>query len=1548
MLPLRGRFAPPITELVVPTGAACAASLPSPSAARGEHEPTARGHNSTRAALTKRGGWHWGALVSMLLLSLSLGAGAQAQPRINFATTVTNPLEKGSRDDRGSTFAPADFDGDGLTDLAITVGNGGFFDLSASVSSGGARSPIVGPNGGLIIALSNGDGTLAQTGYPVANANELVIADFNGDGALDVAVSSDSGSISVLINNGSGGFGAPVVTQTTGFPRNPVAGNFVAGGGLDLAFSFSNDQGNGIVVLPGQGDGTFGAAVVYSTGSFVADNAPGDFNGDGVDDLALALYNGNTARPTLGVFLNNNAGDGFAPVASYALSTNFGFASPVLTGDFNGDGALDLATQVSDFGGGSVTLNLLPNVADGSGTFGAPASYTSGNDVPITGDFNSDGFTDLASIDRDNGQIIVLLGTSDIGALSRVNSPVTDNASGLTVADFNGDDIPDLAAIDRSAGFVVALAGVGDGSFNGEATFGGGSFPFALAPDDFDGDGTSDLAALSSDAVSVLLAAQGTVTIDALTDLFFDQDSDPFPVELSGIGDGKDGTRNLSVSATSSNPNVATVTLDYTPSQSEGTLLVTPLSGGRTIVTVTVTEDGPNPTSKSVGFEVAVRETPSVVVTTLQDTDDDSDGLISLREAISFASNSGATVTFAPGLAGTIALQNSLFSFGPFSVQGPTDASIVVSGDSDGDGSGDVALLQVFSFGGGAINISNLTLARGAGFRGDLDRDSDGGPSISTFGATINFSNCTIRDNVGGNGGTGEAGNSNDPNSEGGNGGSGAPALDAFDGGTLTFNNCTLIGNVGGAGGAGGVGNAGNGAPGANANAINASSVSFCTITGNRGSTGRSAVGNTSGTTTISNSIVTGNTPSNIGPNVTATFSLTEGDGGLAASGLRDNGGPTQTIAIRRDGPAFNAGDPAVEGGTDQRGLARVAEGRADIGAYELQNNVPTDITLAPDTVLENQPVGTTVGSFTTIDADANDTFTYALVDDPNLGALDNALFRIVGGTLQTAAVLDFEADSSLTIRVQVSDGTETFEKILDVTVLDVNEAPTLSAIGAQATDEDTASAPITFTVSDPDGNLNDLTLAATSSDTALVPAAGIALGGSGAERTITLTPAADAFGTTTITVTVSDGALSSASSFVLTVNSVNDAPSFALGTDQNVGSNSGAQSVSGFATAISAGPANESGQTLLFTATNDNNALFSVQPAISADGTLSYTVAASATGIATVTVTLSDGGAVNSTAVRTFSITVADRVLGVGVSLTPAGPFTRDTLTATPVISDATGVTFNYEFFVNGASVQNGAANTLDLSRPGQGDKGDRISVTLTARRSDGALGSTTNGTTVRNSNPFAFSGTATAQSGIETLIRFAPFGNPGGGDSDGGPITFKSVGGPRNGSGGFITDAQGQIFFRYTARRGYVGIDVIRFVAVDDEDRTSNIATLGIDVRGVPLTNPTTQDASASTMAGVSVDVPVTGSDPGGGPVTFKRVGGPRNGVGEFVTLANGTTVLRYTSRANFSGVEEVRFVALDAGGRPSGVATIRITVAPSAPGALKAGNTPSAGSS
>src|SRR5205823_9785531 len=120
----------------------------------------------------------------------------------------------------------------------------------------------------------------------------------------------------------------------------------------------------------------------------------------------------------------------------------------------------------------------------------------------------------------------------------------------------------------------------------------------------------------------------------------------------------------------------------------------------------------------------------------------------------------------------------------------------------------------------------------------------------------------------------------------------------------------------------------------------------------------------------------------------------------------------------------------------------------------------------------------------------------------------------------------------------------------------------------------------------------------------------------------------------------------SAPATFTLTVTPVNDAPNFTAGSNQTVLSVLGAQSVPGWATGITPGPANESSQSVAFTVTVDNPALFSVQPAVAPDGTLTYTPALLAVGIATVTVRAVDNGGtanggIDTSPAQTFTITL-------------------------------------------------------------------------------------------------------------------------------------------------------------------------------------------------------------------------------------------------------------------------------------------------------------------
>jgi hypothetical protein len=212
---------------------------------------------------------------------------------------------------------------------------------------------------------------------------------------------------------------------------------------------------------------------------------------------------------------------------------------------------------------------------------------------------------------------------------------------------------------------------------------------------------------------------------------------------------------------------------------------------------------------------------------------------------------------------------------------------------------------------------------------------------------------------------------------------------------------------------------------------------------------------------------------------------------------------------------------------------------------------------------------------------------------------------------------------------------TNTANNSLSVSVAMVNQPPTATPQD-KTTNEDT-SVGITLTGNDPDNDSLTFQVVTGPSHGSL----------SGTAPNLTYTPTSNYHGSDSFTFTVNDGTATSAPATVdITVNPVNDAPSFTKGANQTVAAAAGAQTVVGWATNISAGPSDESGQALDFLVSNNNNGLFTVQPAIASNGTLTYTPLSTApTGVATVTVRIHDNGGtspgVDTSAAQTFTITV-------------------------------------------------------------------------------------------------------------------------------------------------------------------------------------------------------------------------------------------------------------------------------------------------------------------
>ena len=266
-------------------------------------------------------------------------------------------------------------------------------------------------------------------------------------------------------------------------------------------------------------------------------------------------------------------------------------------------------------------------------------------------------------------------------------------------------------------------------------------------------------------------------------------------------------------------------------------------------------------------------------------------------------------------------------------------------------------------------------------------------------------------------------------------------------------------------------------------------------------------------------------------------------------------------------------------------------------------------------------------------------TLTHALLPaSPALDAGSNAL--VTNGTFDLPPFSDQRGESFSRI-VDGPDGDAT--ATVDIGAFE--QQVTLSDIADVTGNEDTELV-IPFYIGDRSAITS---ITATSSNTNLVPNSTnhLRLTEAGSTELIVVKPATDLVGTTEITVTVNTTGGSTNATFVVTINPVNDAPSFERRLSASSIEDFGLITFANFATNLSAGPADEASQSLTFEVTNNTNpSLFESGPAISPDGTLSYTSALNANGSATVTVVVNDsGGTANggqdTSQPRSFIITV-------------------------------------------------------------------------------------------------------------------------------------------------------------------------------------------------------------------------------------------------------------------------------------------------------------------
>jgi len=140
-----------------------------------------------------------------------------------------------------------------------------------------------------------------------------------------------------------------------------------------------------------------------------------------------------------------------------------------------------------------------------------------------------------------------------------------------------------------------------------------------------------------------------------------------------------------------------------------------------------------------------------------------------------------------------------------------------------------------------------------------------------------------------------------------------------------------------------------------------------------------------------------------------------------------------------------------------------------------LENSAPTNLSISNSSLLENQPPGSVVGTLSSSDPDAGNTFTYSLVSGP--GSEDNSAFSISGDQLLAINALDFENKSTYSIRVKTTDSEgASFEKVLGINVTDVveNSAPTDISVSNSSIAENTPAPALVGTLSSSDADTGD------------------------------------------------------------------------------------------------------------------------------------------------------------------------------------------------------------------------------------------------------------------------------------------------------------------------------------------------------------------------------------------------------------------------------------------------------------------------------------------
>jgi hypothetical protein len=421
-----------------------------------------------------------------------------------------------SQDLQGATSIDAkDLTGDGKLDLLVTgspfggypgvgvlagAGDGSFqifkgyvvtvtskFATAADLDNDTKLDVVVANGAADVVTVLRNLGSGLLQGVPLHPSGGLphavVPTDLNADGHLDLTVTNSANhSVSVLLGT-SGGFQSAVSYSAGSTPRNHAIGDFDGNGIPDLAVPNDINQGT-VTVLLGKGDGTFMPPRVYSAGMFAKTVVVADFTGDGIEDLAVT---NRTATGTVSILRGTGTGRFRAGVPHSAGSFAYGLAAA----DFDGDGDQDLAVTND---AATNTLRVLLN--NGNGTFQELILHAGADaEGVVATDFNQDGRPDIATVSGDFNacRLNVFLGNGD-GTFQTPNPYILGGwALSLATGDIDGNGTLDIAVAGRIGHTIHVFLNDGAAQFQ-SGEFDGGKLGYGIAVADLNNDDHSDVA----------------------------------------------------------------------------------------------------------------------------------------------------------------------------------------------------------------------------------------------------------------------------------------------------------------------------------------------------------------------------------------------------------------------------------------------------------------------------------------------------------------------------------------------------------------------------------------------------------------------------------------------------------------------------------------------------------------------------------------------------------------------------------------------------------------------------------------------------------------------------------------------------------------------------------------------------------------------------------------------------------------------------------------------------------------------------------------------